>query len=612
MVAGRLARRCFARRSVGRRFVLLACALLLALGAFGAAALAAGAPGEIAYDGCISDDGSGGSCLDAPGSPLTGADAVAVSPDGRSVYVVSYTANSIAHLFASATGQLSYDACFNDDGSQGCTAIPGGPLGGANSVAVSPDGKSVYVTGGGLTANAVSHFFAAANGELSYDGCLSEDGSGGHCANVGSALDGPQAVAVSPSGNSVYLTANNGVVHLFAAPQGQLTFDGCISDDSTGGRCVDAPGTPLTAAHGVAVSPDGKSVYVASDQAGTVTHFFAAPQGQLTYDGCVSSSGSGGLCANAQSSALTGAHSVAVSPDGRSLYVVGTFDSAVAHLSAAPQGQLTYQNCVSTNGSGSCTDVPGSVLDNAWDLAVSPEGNRVYVSSLKGTLTTFSADSAGQLSYDSCLSQDGSAGLCTAQPGPAVQEPDGLAVNHAGTALYAAVPSANAVDHFFRPPPRPRRGAAAPAGRLDGRRRQRQHGQRWRRRRLDRVGDLRAQPQTHGDRGRRRRADRDHPVDQEPQGDADRLPAERRGDHHVHRRARNTRAPGDSRRPPPLPVADPPQPTRPPLHTTPHPGQLHPSGRRGTQHVPLQRPPRWQETGARQLPSWPHPTAGSP
>jgi hypothetical protein len=228
---------------------------------------------------------------------------------------------------------------------------------------------------------------------------------------------------------------------------------------------VDAPGTPLTAAHGVAVSPDGKSVYVASDQADTVTHFFAAPQGQLTYDGCVSSSGSGGACANAGGSALTGAHAVAVSPDGRSVYVVGTFASAVAHLSAAPQGQLTYKDCVSKDGSGgTCTDLPGSVLDNAWDLAMSPEGNRIYVSSLKGMITTLAAGSAGQLSYDSCFSQDGSGGLCTAQSGPALQEPDGLAVNHAGTALYAAVPAAGAVDHFFRTPSTASTGSGGSGG----------------------------------------------------------------------------------------------------------------------------------------------------
>ncbi|HEX4034078.1 MAG TPA: hypothetical protein VHX66_06515 [Solirubrobacteraceae bacterium] len=315
--------------------------------------------------------------------------------------MASATSNSLTHFLASATGQLSYDACFNDDGSSGCTAIPGAPLTGANSVAVSADGSSVYVAGEG--AGAVSHFFAGATGQLSYDGCLSADGSGGHCANVGPGIQGASSIAVNASGNSVYVVANNDVVHLFAAPQGQLTFDGCISDDGTGGRCADAAGTPLTGANSVAVSPNGNSVYVTSFAANTVTHFFAAPQGQLTYDGCVSNGGSGGNCANASGSALVGVVGVAVSPDGNSVYTVSATGGAVAHLTAAPQGQITYTDCVSSDGSGgTCTDVPGSVLTGARSLAVSPEGNRMYVGSPGAkSLTTFDAGSNGALSYDS-------------------------------------------------------------------------------------------------------------------------------------------------------------------------------------------------------------------
>ena len=85
----------------------------------------------------------------------------------------------------------------------------------------------------------------------------------------------------------------------------------------------------------------------------------------------------------APGSALAGARAVAVSPDGRSVYVGG---NAVTHFFAAPQGQLSYDGCVSNDGSGgTCADVPGLLLDQPYGLAVSPEGNRVDVASLSST-----------------------------------------------------------------------------------------------------------------------------------------------------------------------------------------------------------------------------------
>jgi DNA-binding beta-propeller fold protein YncE len=426
--------------------------VLLVLASFGVVGQAVGATGDITYDGCISNDGSGGSCGSAPGSPLTGPKGVAVSPDGKSVYVASGAAGTITHFFAAPGGQLSYDGCISNDGSGGkCADAPGSPLEDANAVAVSPDGKSVYVTSSG--SGTITHFFAAPGGQLSYDGCVSDDGSGGSCASAGgSSLSAADGVAVSPDGRSVYVAGGNDVVHFFAAPGGQLTYDGCISNDGSGGTCAAAPGSPIAGADGVAVSPNGRSVYVTSAGSDTVSHFFAAPGGQLTYDGCISNGGSGGACANAPGDPLEFASSVAVSPDGKSVYVTSATPGAVTHFFAAAGGQLTYDGCISDDGSGgACVNAPGSPLQQAGGVAVSPDGNSVYVAGAN-TLSSFAAatSSGGQLTYSACVSDDGSDGACVAAPGNPLKGIDDIAVSPNGTAVYATAYDSNDVVHFFR------------------------------------------------------------------------------------------------------------------------------------------------------------------
>ena len=354
-----------------------------------------GAQGRLGYDGCVSDDGSGGQCADVPGtgSPFSGGVAVAVSPNSASVYTVSLNNATLVHLFANASqGQLSYDGCVSDDGSGGtCADIPGTgtPLQLASDVAVSPNGASVYTADAGGT---VAHLFAnPSQGQVTWDGCVSNGGSGGcGVAGSGTPLTQPVGVAVSPNGASLY-AANAGsggaggtIDHLFADPiQGQLSWDGCVSSDGSGGTCLDVPGsgTPLSTPTGVAVSPDGASVYAVSFD-GTVSHFFANPaQGQLSWDGCVSDDGSAGTCADVPGTGapLAGATGVAVSPDGRSLYVASQTSNAISFFSIAPQGQLTFQGCLSDNAIPGCVDPPGQPIEGADDVAVSPDGGSVYV-----------------------------------------------------------------------------------------------------------------------------------------------------------------------------------------------------------------------------------------
>lgn len=75
------------------------------------------------------------------------------------------------------------------------------------AVAISPDGKSVYATS--LWNDAVSVFDRAADGTLTQKatlaGCASEGGAGG--CTPARALDEPSSVTVSPGGTSVYVTS---------------------------------------------------------------------------------------------------------------------------------------------------------------------------------------------------------------------------------------------------------------------------------------------------------------------------------------------------------------------------------------------------------------------
>jgi DNA-binding beta-propeller fold protein YncE len=108
---------------------------------------------------------------------------------------------------------------------------------------------------------------------------------------------------------------------------------GCVSDTGAG-HCVNGHG--LRRPYSVAVSPNGKSVYVASQGSmgrlnrNPTTGAIAQPAGTA---GCISETGADS-CANGHGLDLP--RSVAVSPDGKSVYVASFFGSAVPRLNRAP------------------------------------------------------------------------------------------------------------------------------------------------------------------------------------------------------------------------------------------------------------------------------------
>jgi DNA-binding beta-propeller fold protein YncE len=346
--------------------------------------------------GCISEDGTGGLCQN--GTALQGPSGVVASPDGRGVYVASDVSDAVGVFDRDpATGALTQKpgsaGCISEDGSGGACQNGTG-LNGADSVAVSADGKNVYAVSPSSSALAVFDRDAA-TGALTQKpgsaGCISEDGSGGACQN-GTALQGTFGVVASPDGKSVYVGSDtSGAVAVFERDPvtGALTQKpgtaGCVSDDGSGGACEN--GTALAGAARLTVSPEGTSVYVGSFDSGAVAVFDRDPaSGALTQKpgtaGCVSETGSGGGCQDG--TALSGITDVAASPDGESVYVASAQSDAVAVFDRDPAtGALTQKPgsaCVSEKGTGACQD--GTALELAYGVATSPDGKSVYVAAI--------------------------------------------------------------------------------------------------------------------------------------------------------------------------------------------------------------------------------------
>ena len=422
----------------------------LVVGACLAGATSAGAAaGELTYTGCVADNAAAG-CVDLPSDPFQQASAVALSPDGRSVYVTGIAGNSITHLFRDpATGALAFDGCLNDTGSQECRDLPESPLFFASDVAVSPNGRSVYVAAFG--ARAIAHFFRAPGGQLFYDGCLANDASDGCIDLPGSPLEGATAVAVSPDGKFVYVGGSAVAIFSTAGPEGQIGYNGCLNNDGSD-SCVDLPGEPLEGVNDVAVSPDGKSVYAASftgDSIGVLLR--RGDTGKLDWDGCLNNDGSDN-CANLPGSPIDAALGVAVSRDGRSVYVASAVSDSISHFGRDPaSGRLSWGSCLNNEGTDTCVDVPGAPLDRAADVAVSPDGRSVYVAAYDGdAVAQLVRDPRdGRLRWAGCLADTDAEG-CVDVPSAPLNGADAITVSPDGRSVFVGSLFSSALAHFSR------------------------------------------------------------------------------------------------------------------------------------------------------------------
>ncbi len=401
-------------------------------------------------------------------APFLGSEAIAISPDGKNVYVASSRSDAITVFKRNkSTGELTQGrgsaGCVAAQGADGCASGIG--LEGPNSVAVSPDGRNVYATS--LNSNAIDVFIRnPSTGALTQ----SSAGTGAGCiANVpttgcatGRALDGPDVVVVSPNGRNVYVGAFKGSsIAVFT----REPLTGALIQPSGTSGCISyaplaecAPGVALAAPEGMAISPDGENVYVAAALSSALDVFTRNPStGALTQagsgTGCIVEIPLPGCTTGTQ---LGGADAVAVSPDDKGVYVTSVLSNSVTSFTRAPStGQLAQQSgtsaCVVYVLAVGCS--LGQALSAPEGLAISPDSANVYVTAFaSGAIDVLDRGAeSGALTQKprrpGCLAA-GPPQICSL--GRGLLGASSIAVSSDGRYAYSAAFASNSVGVFKR------------------------------------------------------------------------------------------------------------------------------------------------------------------
>lgn len=241
----------------------------------------------------------------------------------------------------------------------------------------------------------------------------------------------------------------------------------------------------LTRAGALAISAGGIWLLIAPANA-------PAAVGELTYEGCLTTeeeSGPGPVgtdacveIANATdfggvNTGLDNPESVAVSPDGRSLYAVSRLDDALMRFDRDPTtGELDFAYCFTgeSESGGACEPIPSaspngedSGIDQPEAVTVAPDGKAVYITArFDDAVAAFKRKKTGFISYVGCVSGDSDTGpagsdACTTAPsatpegaGSGFDDPKQkeVAISRDGEWLYAASDLDDSVLRFKRDP----------------------------------------------------------------------------------------------------------------------------------------------------------------
>jgi DNA-binding beta-propeller fold protein YncE len=339
-------------------------------------AFAVGPHGRLRPDGCIAEEEDlPAGCVVAPTGTLEEPAGLAASRGA--LFVSGEESDTVTRLDLDDGADPSFAGCLAAAaGICGAEAVPA--LREPAGLALGPHQRDLYVAGSG--AGTLTRLRVGGGGPH-FGGCLAYAGAFG-CVRVRkNSLERVDAVAVAPGGRAAYSVAfgSAAITELRRAPSGVLRYRGCVGDEGAAGCRPLRRGT-VSAASGVAVAPDGRDVYVVS-QVGTVTRFEVTKTGRLAFAGCI---GDGGLagCAPVPHRLLAQASGIAVAPDGRTLYVAALGSNSLVELSVPATGDPRLAGCV--GAAKGCAAAPGPALRGAYAVALAPSGRAAYVAAGTG------------------------------------------------------------------------------------------------------------------------------------------------------------------------------------------------------------------------------------
>ena len=281
---------------------------------------------------------------------LAGASDVTLSPDGRFLLATGRRDDAVTSFAREMYfGSTTFDQEFVDDsGGVFNLAAP-------SAIAASADGRHVYVTGAFDNSLSVFGYDASNDGWQFIPSDSQEHNVGGVFG-----LENPTDVAVDPLSETVFVTASSS--HSLAIFERDASTDDLVFVTAKENGVA---ASNLQGASAVAVSPDNRHVYVASQISDSVTAFHNAA-GFAQIGSWID--GSGGI------DGLNGASGVAVSPDGAHVYATGFNDNAVAIFGRdGATGALSFIGYVKDGQLGA------DGLAGASDVALNPAGDRLFV-----------------------------------------------------------------------------------------------------------------------------------------------------------------------------------------------------------------------------------------
>jgi 6-phosphogluconolactonase len=292
--------------------------------------------GVFAYD----VNPASGSLAQVQGSPFPAGNdgfGVTATPDRRHLYVSNYEDNTLSVFEIAASGALS---------------PAGSPVATPHPVlsATTPDGRFLYVANDGSPGSVSGFAVSRSSGALS-----PVPGS-----PVAATDPGPFGPVVSPDGRYLYVS------NVGNSPASPGSVSAYRIDQDTG-ALTEIGGSPYTlqiAPGGVAMTPDGRLLYVANGESGTISAFTRdADSGALT-----PVSGSPFAAGNGEPTGL------AITPDGRHLYS--------ANSSMVTQADNQVHAFAIDQGTDALAEISGSPYDAGLGpqyAAISSDGAHLYV-----------------------------------------------------------------------------------------------------------------------------------------------------------------------------------------------------------------------------------------